>query len=107
MDKDSADVAVQLLWHVEQVLGPVSTATSVVAGDDDHSILLHNFKAVIAEYRRDLLAASSPAPAVAEASNPIEQVIYDYQISMGLSPEDAAADAQGIAAAIRASGGEG
>lgn len=33
---------------------------------------------------------------------PAEQVIYDYQLSMGLAPEDAWADAEGIAEALAA-----
>ena len=44
-----ADDAVErLLWHVEQCLGPISRETCEVVGDDDYSILRHNFKCVLA-----------------------------------------------------------
>lgn len=44
-----ADDAIErLLWHVEQCLGPISRETCEVVGDDDYSILRHNFKCVLA-----------------------------------------------------------
>lgn len=42
------EVVRKLLWQVEQVCGPLSTRTTVVAGDDDRSILEHNFRAILA-----------------------------------------------------------
>lgn len=41
-------LATELLWHVEQVMGPIDTVAHVVAGDDDRSILEQNFKAILA-----------------------------------------------------------
>lgn len=38
----------RLLWHVEQVCGPVSTDACVLPGDDDLSILRHNFMCELA-----------------------------------------------------------
>lgn len=40
--------ATEILWHVEQVCGPLSTEAVENEGDDDRSVLLHNIRAVLA-----------------------------------------------------------
>jgi len=37
----------ELLWHVEQVFGPISTEVCENPGDDDRSILEHNFRILL------------------------------------------------------------
>lgn len=47
----SRDLIERLLWHVEQVCGPLSTETCEVAGDDDRSVLAHNLRAELSSLR--------------------------------------------------------
>ena len=41
------EVVESILWHVEQVCGPLSRETCVVEGDDDYSVLRHNILAAL------------------------------------------------------------
>jgi hypothetical protein len=41
------ELAERILWHVEQVCGPLSIETTENPGDDDRSILLHNIRAAL------------------------------------------------------------
>jgi hypothetical protein len=52
--EEATPVAERLLWHVEQVCGPLSTEVCEVPGDDDRSVLAHNFAAVIATALADM-----------------------------------------------------
>ena len=45
------DLVERLLWHVEQVMGPISTKVCENPGDDDRSVLTHNFDAEIRSLR--------------------------------------------------------
>ncbi|QEH79902.1 hypothetical protein EIK56_17895 [Sphingomonas sp. C8-2] len=49
----AAEIVAALIWQVEQVCGPLSTKPSVVKGDDDRSVLEHNFRAILARFERD------------------------------------------------------
>lgn len=44
---EPVQVADQILWHVEQVCGPLSTEAVENPGDDDRSVLLHNIRAAL------------------------------------------------------------
>ena len=59
-----------LLWHVEQVCGPISTETCEVSGDDDRSVLAHNFTCVLATLR-------SKGDAMAEALEGVREALDD------------------------------
>ncbi len=59
-----------LIWHVEQVCGPLSTENHVVKGDSDRSILEHNFRAILSTCSN---AADEPKPElVCESTHAIE-----------------------------------
>ena len=42
---EPVSLAEKILWHVEQVCGPLSTEVAENPGDDDRSVLLHNIRA--------------------------------------------------------------
>ncbi len=44
---EPVSLAEKILWHVEQVCGPLSTETVENPGDDDRSVLSHNIRAVL------------------------------------------------------------
>jgi len=48
------DLVERLLWHVEQVMGPISTKVCENPGDDDRSVLTHNFAAEIRSLREQV-----------------------------------------------------
>ena len=68
------EIVEELLWHVEQVCGPLSTESCVVEGDDDRSVLRHNFAAILAALRQ------SPPASVGEreAADAIRTFVADY-----------------------------
>lgn len=47
------DLVEATLWHVEQVMGPISTEVCENDGDDDRSILKHNITAQLEQARRE------------------------------------------------------
>lgn len=50
MDKSIAEIAGELLFHVEQVCGPLSTEAVVLPGDDDRSVLTANIHAILSKH---------------------------------------------------------
>ncbi len=82
MTTEATPVAERLLWHVEQVCGPLSTEVCEVPGDDDRSILAHNFAAVIATALADMQRRVDELEAENAA---LRRVIH---VSKGPSPEN-------------------
>ncbi len=85
----------KLLWHVEQVMGPISTQPCEVPGDDDRSILEHNFRALLDQPTR------TPTEALRCAIRHIEHMAaWIGKQSAGYSFESLGEDMPGIAAAL-------
>lgn len=91
----------QLLWHVEQVCGPLSRESHVVPGDDDRSILEHNFRAILAS---PTTPQASSAEGMRERILPIVRGCNKAHGMYGYREQDCLDAADDILAALRSSG---